>query len=159
MDQVHCTGEGLQYLPAPRYVPSRGQLENVSGQIILQSAHNDAEKADQEAQRLQRDQNHNQGDKLNNSYFNDRVRSIDDLKNMGFSIPDYSPIATVGDAVPQHPAVGTAASVPTSTPRTEGGSCLHTTDPTHNRGKAKVIDYFAAIADPLKSLKFSHGSY
>ena len=70
---------------------------------------------------------------------------------MGFSIPDYSPIPAVGDAVPQCPAgVGTAASVPTSTPRIEGGSCLHTTDPTHNRGKAKIIDSFTGIADPLK---------
>ena len=33
----------------------------------------------------------------------------------------------------------------------EGHMHLHTTDPTHNRGKAKIIDSFAGIADPLKS--------
>ena len=56
--------------------------------------------------------------------------------DMGFSIPDYSPIPTDGDAVPQWPeGPGINASVPTSTPRPEGGSCLHSSDPTHNRGK------------------------
>ena len=151
MDQVHCTSEGLPHLPPSRYVPSTGELEKVSGQIILQSACNDAEKADKEAQRLQRGQNQNQDDKLNNSYVNDSIQSIVDLTDMGFSIPDYSSIPAVGDAVPQHPAgMGAAASVPTSTPRNEGGSHLHMTDPTHNRGKVK-IRFFCGDCRPTEN--------
>ena len=65
---------------------------------------------------------------------------------------DYSPIPAVGDAVPQCPAgMGTTASVPTSTPRIEGGSHLHMSDPTHNIGKTQIIDSFTGISDPLKS--------
>ena len=41
--------------------------------------------------------------------------------------------------------------VPTSTPRKEGGSHLHVSDPTHHRGKAKIVDSFTGISDQLKS--------
>ena len=152
MDQVHCTSEGLPHLPTPRHVPSRGELETVSSQIVLQSACNNAEKADKEAQRLQRSQNKEKDNKLNYSNFNDRIQSMDDLTDMGFSIPDYSSIPTVGDAVPQCPAgMGTNASAPTSTPRIEGGPHVHKSDPSHNRSKTQIIDSFTGISDPLKS--------
>ena len=39
--------------------------------------------------------------KLNNLDCNSRLQSIDYLMDMGFSIPDYSPIPTVRNAVPQ----------------------------------------------------------
>ena len=60
--------------------------------------------------------------KLNRSDCNSTLRSIDDLMDMGFSIPDYSSIPTVGNAVPKWPeGPGTSASVLTSTHRPEGG--------------------------------------
>ena len=71
---------------------------------------------------------------------------------MGFSIPDYSPIPTVGNAVPQLPeGPGTSASVPTTTPRPEVGSCLHSLDSTHNRGKVQIVNSFAGMSGQLRS--------
>ena len=71
---------------------------------------------------------------------------------MGFNIPEYRPIPTVGNAVPQWPeGPGTSASVLTSTPRPEGGSCLHSSDPTHNKGKVQILNLFAGMTGQLTS--------
>ena len=72
---------------------------------------------------------------------------MDDLTDMGFSSPDYSPIPTVGNTASSCPA-GTG--IPTSTPRKVGGSNFNNSDPTHNRGKAKIVDSFAGISDQMK---------
>ena len=36
------------------------------------------------------------------------------------------------------------AGIPTSTPRPNKGICLNTSDSTHNRGKANIVDSFAS---------------
>ena len=84
MDQVHHIHEGLPQLPSPRYTPTRGELENEDLQVIMQSAHNDAERTNKEMQIIQMD----------NSDSNSRLRNMDDLTDMGFSSPNYSLIPT-----------------------------------------------------------------
>ena len=42
-------------------------------------------------------------------------------------------------------------SVPTSTPRPEGGLHLHSSDPTHNRGKVQIVNSFAGMSGQLRS--------
>ena len=50
MDQVYHTHEGLPQLPSPTDTPSRIGLENENTQIIMQTAHNDAERTNREMQ-------------------------------------------------------------------------------------------------------------
>ena len=54
--------------------------------------------------------------------------------DMGFNLARFSPIPMVRDTVPQTP-VGSGATtpVPTSTPRPNGGSCFHNSDPICNK--------------------------
>ena len=72
---------------------------------------------------------------------------MDNLTDMGFSSPNYSPIPTVGPMVPSWPA---GMEIPTSTPRKEERSQLHISDPMHNRGKAKIMNSFQGISDQMK---------
>ena len=60
------------------------------------------------------------------------------MTGMGFDPNNYSPIPPVGNAASQQPG----AALPTSTPRPIGGVDFNTLDPTHNRGKAKIINSF-----------------
>ena len=70
---------------------------------------------------------------------NSNLQSIEDLIGMGFNSPNYSPIPPVGNTTPQWPR----GSVPTSMPIPNGGLGLNTSDPTHNRGKAIIVNSFA----------------
>ena len=72
--------------------------------------------------------------------------SIEDMTGMSFDSNNYSPIPPVGNAASQKS--GTA--LPTSTPRPIGGADFNTLDPTHNRGKAKIIDSFTESQEPPK---------
>ena len=74
--------------------------------------------------------------------------SIEDMTGMGFDPNNYSPIPPVGNAASQQPG----AALPTSTPRPVGGADFNTSDPTHNRGKAKIINSFTESQEPLKKL-------
>ena len=76
-------------------------------------------------------------------------QNIEDLTDMGFNMPNYSPIPAVGNTVPQQPMdMRSGASVPTSMPRPQGGSRLNTSDPTYNRGKAQIINSFTDPQEP-----------
>ena len=69
---------------------------------------------------------------------------------MGFCSPNYSPIPPVRNTNQQQPRV----SLPTSTPITVGGLCLNTSDLTHNRGKATIVNSLTEPQEPTKkSLK------
>ena len=67
---------------------------------------------------------------------NSGLHSIEDITGMGFDSPNYSPIPPVGDMDPQQPRVSRL----TSMPITNEGLGLNMSDPTHNRGKAKIVD-------------------
>ena len=70
------------------------------------------------------------------------------MTGMGFDPNNYSPIPPVGNAALQQPG----AALPTSMPRPIGGADFNTSDPTHNRGKAKIIDSFTETQEPPKKL-------
>ena len=75
---------------------------------------------------------------------NSGLQSIEDLTGMGFYSPNYSPIPQVRTTNQQR------ASVLTSTPIADLWLDLNTSDPTHNRGKAKIIDSFTEPQEPPK---------
>ena len=56
---------------------------------------------------------------LHNSDASSRQQNIEDLTDMGFNMPNYSPIPATGQ---QPTDVRSGASVPTSMPRPQGGS-------------------------------------
>ena len=71
-------------------------------------------------------------------------------------MPNYSPIPAIGNTAPQQPTdVSSGASVPTSMPRPQGGSWFNTSDPTYNRGKAKIINSFTDPQEPQEQEKNS----
>ena len=81
---------------------------------------------------------------------NSGLQSIEDLTSMGFCSPNYSPIPPVRNTAQQQPRV----TLPTSTPITDRGLGLNTSDLTHNRGKAKIVNSFTEPQEPpKKSLK------
>ena len=73
-----------------------------------------------------------------NSNLNSGSHSLEVLTGMGFDPNNYSPIPPV-----QNVALQQGAALPTSTPKPVVGVDMNTWDPTHNRGKAKIIDSFA----------------
>ena len=57
---------------------------------------------------------------------------------LGFNIPNYSLISPIGNTNAQQGGT----TMPTSTPKLDGGACLNVSDPTHNRGKANIVNSF-----------------
>ena len=92
---------------------------------------------------------------LNHPDSHSRLQNIDDLTDMGFNITEFIPIPTIGDMVPQTPAGSrTNTTVPTSTPRPNGGSHLNNSD--HNRENTHSCNSFTSIAgrvEPQKSAR------
>ena len=64
--------------------------------------------------------------------------SSEDMTGMVFDPNNYSPILPVANAASQQPG----AALPTSTPRPNGWANLNTSDPTHKKGKANIINSF-----------------
>ena len=86
-----------------------------------------------------------------------RLCNINDLTNMGLNITRFSPIPTVGDAVPQTPVrSGTNIPVPTSTPRPSGESRLHNSDPTSTKEhiqRGNLYSSFTGIVGHVQTQK------
>ena len=80
------------------------------------------------------------------SDMNSGLQSIDNLTGMGFCSPNYIPIPQVRNTNQQQPRI----SVPTSIPIADLWLDLNTSDLTHNRGKAKIIDSFTESHKPPK---------
>ena len=134
MDQVHHVHEGLPQVPAPRYVPTREELENDNIKVILCTAQGDADMVDKEAQIIHKEFIAEKESRINCQESESRLRNIDDLTDMGFSLTRFSPIPTIGDTAPQTPVgSGTTTPVPTSTPWPSGRSRLHSSDPTADK--------------------------
>ena len=70
------------------------------------------------------------------------------MTGMGFDPNNYSPIPPVGNAASQH-----AAALPTSTPKPVVETDTNTSDPTHNRGKAKIINSFATNQEQVETMR------
>ena len=69
---------------------------------------------------------------------NSKLHSLENLTDMGFHIPNYSPIPLFGNASSQQPG----AAVLTLTPRPDRGAAFNTSDPTHSRGKVNIVNLF-----------------
>ena len=82
------------------------------------------------------------------SDINSGLQSIDDITGIGFCSLNYSPIPQVRNMNQQQPR----SSVLTSTPIANLWLDLNTSDPTQNRGKAKIIDSFTESQKPTKKL-------
>ena len=66
---------------------------------------------------------------------------------MGFDSPNYSPIPPVRNTAPQQQR----GSLLTLMPITNGGLGLDTSDLTHNRGNAKIINSFTDPQEPPRN--------
>ena len=95
--------------------------------------HGDVDVADKEMQLTHREFLNERDSRNSHSGSHSRLRNIDHLTDMGFNLSRFSHLLTVGDTVPQTPVgSGTTTPVPTSTPRPNGRSCLHKSDPIPN---------------------------
>ena len=66
---------------------------------------------------------------LHDSDTSSRQQNIEDLTDMGFNMPNHSPIPTMGNTAPQQPAdVTSGTSIPKSTPRPQEGPRLNSLD-------------------------------
>ena len=69
---------------------------------------------------------------------------------MGFDPNNYSPIPPVGNTALQQ-----GAALPTSMPKPVGKAKMNISDPTHNRGKAKIINSFVNTQEQIETHKES----
>ena len=70
----------------------------------------------------------------------------EEMTGMGFDSNNYSPIPPVGNVVLQQ---GTA--LPTSTPKPVVEANMNTSDPTHSRGKVKIINSFTTNQEQVET--------
>ena len=82
MDQVHHVHEGLPQVPAPRYVPTREELENDNIKVILHIAQGDADMADKEAQIIHKEFISEKKSRINHQESESRLRNINNLTDM-----------------------------------------------------------------------------
>ena len=78
---------------------------------------------------------------------NSRSHNLDKLTGMGFDENNYSPIPPVWNAASQK-----GAAQPTSTPKPLIDTNMNTSDPTHNRGKVKIINSFATNQEQMETV-------
>ena len=76
-----------------------------------------------------------------------RSHNLEELTGMGFDENNYSPIPPVGNAVSQQ-----GAARPTSTPKPVVDANLNISDPTHNRGKVRIINSFATNQEQVETV-------
>ena len=81
---------------------------------------------------------------------NSESQSTDDMTGMGFDPNNFSPIPPVGNV-----AIQQGAALPTSMPKSVGEIELKISDPTHNRGRANIVNSFANNKDQVGTQKKS----
>ena len=72
----------------------------------------------------------------------------EEMTGMGLDSNNYSPISPVGKAALQQ-----GAALPTSTPKPVEEADMNTSDPTHNRGKVKIINSFATNQEQVETVR------
>ena len=77
-------------------------------------------------------------------------QSTDDMTGMGFDPNNFSPIPPVGNA-----AIQQGAALPTSMSKPVGEIDLNISDPTHNRGRANIVNSFANNQEQVGTQKKS----
>ena len=114
-DNVFRHGKELPELPAPTYSPSVTDLETIHRIHVMSHAWRESDHALQEATIIHREFMLEQAH-MNNTSFS-RIRNIDHITDMGYSLNRVSPI--LGEQ--QTPAQSTNPRNPTSTPRRNTG--------------------------------------
>ena len=87
---------------------------------------------------------------VHDSDSNSGSHSTENMTGMGFDPNNYSPIPPVGNVALQQ-----GAALPTSMPKPVGEADLNISDPTHNRGRANIINSFANNQEQVKTQKKS----
>ena len=72
----------------------------------------------------------------------------EEMTGKGFDPNNYSPIPPVGNVASQQ-----GAALPTLTPKPVVGADMNTLDPTHNRGKVKIINSFATNQEQVETMR------
>ena len=72
------------------------------------------------------------------------------MTGMDFDPNDYSPIPPVGNA-----AIQQGAALPTSMPKSVGETDLNISYPTHNRGRANIVNSFVNHQEQVETQKKS----
>ena len=73
--------------------------------------------------------------------------NLEELTGMGFDENNYSPIPPVGNATSEQ-----GAARPTPTPKPVVDADLNNSDPTHNRGKVKIINSFTTNQEQMETV-------
>ena len=79
---------------------------------------------------------------------NSGSHNSEEMTGIGFDPNNYSPIPPVGNAASQQ-----GAALPTSTPKPVVEANMNTSDPTHNRGKVKIINSFATNQEQVETMR------
>ena len=77
---------------------------------------------------------------------NSGSHNSEEMTGMGFDPNNYSPIPPVGNAASQQ-----GAALPTSTPKPVVEADMNILDPTHNRGKVKIINSFTTNQEQVET--------
>ena len=146
-DNIFRSGKELPELPAPTYSPSVTDLEMIHRIHVMSHAWRESDQALQEATIIHRefmlDQAH-----MNNTSFS-RIRNVDQITDMGYSLNRVSPI--LGEQ--QTPAQSTNPRNPTSTPRRNVGLINKNSVPqgtdTQQGGRASPYDPDRSVENHL----------
>ena len=76
------------------------------------------------------------------------LNNSEEMTGVGFDENNYSPIPPVGNAASQQ-----GAAWPTSKPKPVVEANMNTSDPTHNRGKVKIINSFTTNQEQVETLR------
>ena len=147
-DNVFRRGKGLPELPAPTYSPSVTDLETINRIHVMSHAWRESDHALQEATIIHREFMLEQAH-MNNTSFS-RIRNLDHITDMGYSLNRVSPI--FGEQ--QTPAQSTNPRDPTSTPRRNTGHINKNSVPqgadTQQGGRASPYDPDRSVENHLR---------
>ena len=147
-DNIFRRGKDLPELPAPTYSPSVTDLETIQRIHVMSHAWRESDQALQEATIIHREFMLEQAN-MNNTSFS-RIRNIDRITDMGYSLNRVSPI--LGEQ--QTPAQSTKPRNPTSTPRRSAGHINKSSVPqgtdTQQGGRTSPYDPDRSVENHLR---------
>ena len=148
-DNIFRCGKELPELPAPTYSPSVTDLEMIQRIHVMSHAWRESDQALQEATIIHREFMLEQAH-MNNTSFS-RIRNVDHITDMGYSLNRVSPI--FGEQ--RTPAQSTNPRNPTSTPRHSVGHINKNSVPqgadTQQGGRASPYDPDRSVENHLRS--------
>ena len=147
-DNIFRRGNDLPELPAPTYSPSVTDLETIQRIHVMSHAWRESDQALQEATIIHREFMLEQAN-MNNTSFS-RIRNMDRITDMGYSLNRVSPI--LGEQ--QTPVQSTKPRNPTSTPRRNAGHINKSSVPqgadTQQGGRTSPYDPDRSVENHLR---------